>query len=136
MGRRIITKQMEAVGGEEVDTYFDRVVKYIPADIVAAWTAGAGLIAAAGASVNTKMLLWLVFVVELILTPLWILKRTAKSGRPPAVTQSIIGTIAFFVWVFALGGPFVHLSFYQPVYGSLLLIFYTLIVALIVPKEN
>jgi hypothetical protein len=134
MTRRIITKQPEAVAGEEIDTYFDRVVKYIPADIVAAWTAAAGLVASAGPRVNAKMLLWVVFVFELILTPLWILKQTSRPNKPPAAAQSIIGTGAFFVWVFALGGPFVYLSFYQPIYGSLLLIFYTLIVALKVPK--
>lgn len=134
MTRRIIAKQPEAVSGEEVDTYFDRVVKYIPADIVAAWTAAAGLIASAGPNVNAKMLLWVAFAVELILTPFWILKQTTKPNKPPAVAQSVIGTCAFFVWVFALGGPFVNLIFYKPIYGSLLLIFYTLIVGLKVPK--
>lgn len=133
MSRRIITSQLQGVSGGEVDTYTDRVVKYIPADIIAAWTAASGLVATAS-NVPTNKVLWIVFAVGLILTPFWILKQTAKSGHPPAVTQSLVGMGAFFVWVFAMGGPFASLSFYRPLYGSLILIFYTLLVAFIVPE--
>jgi hypothetical protein len=66
------------------DTYFDKVLKYIPADVL---------------------------------------------------TQTIISTGAFAVWVFALGGPF-HRVPGQPVYGPLLLILYTLVAARINPREG
>jgi hypothetical protein len=39
------------------------------------------------------------------------------------------------VWVFALGGPFQHVPG-QQVYGSLLLILYTLVAALVNPTEG
>jgi len=133
MSRRIVSTQLQANQAGSVDTYFDRVVKYIPADIIAAWTTATGLIAvAAGLSRNV---LWIVFFVLLVLTPFWIMKTTDKPNQPHAKTQIAIGTIAFAVWVFALGGPFAQLGFYKPVYGSLILIFYTLVVALIQPKE-
>jgi hypothetical protein len=65
------------------------------------------------------------------------LKRTAIPGKPPAVTQALISTGAFAVWSFALGEPFATWlgGQQQSLYGSLLLIFYTLIVGLIVPKS-
>ena len=44
--------------------------------------------------------------------------------------------MAFVVWVFALGEPFNSLSFYSPVYGSILLILYNLIIPLINPVES
>lgn len=132
MSRRIITKTLQSVaGGPGVDTYSDRVVKYIPSDIVAAWTAASAIIASAS-NVPTETLFWVAFVVGLIITPLWILKQT---GKPAAATQAMVGTGAFLVWVFALGGPFAKLSFYRPLYGSLILILYTLLVGLIQPKE-
>ena len=65
-------------------------------------------------------------------------RKLAVGGTMPsriAITQAIISTGAFAVWVFALGGPFQHVPG-QPVYGSLLLILYTLVVALIDPKEG
>lgn len=135
MSRRIVSKQLRAMGaGRDLDTYFDRVVKYIPADIVGAWVAVTGLIAAA-TDVPTATILWIAFISGVVLTPLWMWRQTSVSGQPPAITQIVIATIAFIVWVFALGGPFATLVFYNPLYGSLLLVFYTLIVALIIPKE-
>ena len=56
-------------------------------------------------------------------------------GRRPPVTQALISTGAFAVWVFALGGPFQHFPG-REVYGSLLLILYTLVAALINPQEG
>jgi len=134
MSRRIITTQFQGAGNASVDTFLDRVVKYIPADIIAAWTSITGLISSA-ANVPGQRILWIVFAVGLIVTPLWILKLTAKPDQAPAKTQAIVGTGAFAVWVFALGGPFANLHFYRSLYGSLILIFYTLIVALIEPQE-
>ena len=45
-------------------------------------------------------------------------------------------THTFVVWVMALGGPFATLAFYRPLYGSLLLIAYSLVVAVINPPES
>jgi hypothetical protein len=134
MSRRITTLQLQTTQGGQVDTYFDRVVKYIPADIIAAWTTATGLIASA-TNVPSKLLSWIVFSVGLILTPWWIYKQTNKPPLPAARTQILIGTLAFAVWVFALGGPFKDLGFYRPLYGSLLLMLFTLIVGRIQPQE-
>jgi len=118
----------------EADTYFDKVVKYIPADIVGAWVAVTGLISGAR-DIPQQTVLWIAFGVGLILTAWWTLKQAAVPARPRPVTQAIISTGAFAVWVFALGGPF-QLVPGQQVYGSLLLILYTLVVALVDPKEG
>jgi len=137
MSRRIIADEFHAAGSQKVpDTYFDRVIKYIPADVVAAWTAATGLIASSGnAAQNT--LLWISFIVGLVFTAGWTYRQTAVPKMKTATTQIGIATVAFAVWVFALGGgPFASLSWYDPVYGSLLLIAYTLLIALIVPKEG
>lgn len=121
-----------AAGASPVDTYFDKVVKYIPADVIGAWVAVTGLVAGAGAAPR-QTILWVAFVIGLILTAWWTLRQA--PGERPAVTQAVISTGAFAVWVFALGGPFEHVPG-QKLYGSLGLILYTLVVARINPQEG
>lgn len=138
MGRRIVTKKLQSGTSQEtVDGYQERLLKYIPADINTAWIGLTGIIKSAS-NIPQTTVLWIVFVILLILTPIWIWRGTKESKKPVAKTQIIVSTVAFFVWVFALGEPFSS-SFkdlYQPVYGSILLILYTLIVAKIVPAEE
>jgi hypothetical protein len=69
-----------------------------------------------------------VFIGLLLLTPLYVcyLKTT-----PPGLTSNKIfhwatSCVAFASWVFALGSPFNMLSWYLPVYGSVVLVFVTL----------
>jgi hypothetical protein len=136
MGRRIETLELHAAtkGGGKPDAYFDRVIKYIPADVVSAWVFAAASIKAASDDVPKTLVLWIAFACGLILTALWTIKQTSVPGRPTAVVQVAVSTVAFAVWVFALGGPFESLTFYRPLYGSLVLVLYTLSAALIVPK--
>ena len=136
MSRRIITAQLQAEGtGTKIDTYYDRVVKYIPADIVGAWVAAMGIIESAS-NIPKNILLWIAFFFGVLLTAAWTLRQTAAPKKPPAITQTIISTGAFIIWVIALGGPFATLDFYRPLYGPLLLILYTLVVAVVVPREG
>jgi len=85
--RRIVSVERQAVGGGvSIDSYFDRIIKYIPADVVCAWVAVTGLIAGSN-EVPKTTLLWVMFVVLAVITMAWTLKQTAAPGRPPAVTQ-------------------------------------------------
>ena len=123
-----------AASSGDIDTYFDKVVKYIPADVVAAWVAVTGLVSSAS-GIPRQRTLWVAFAIGLVLTAWWTWKQATAAGRPPPVTQTIISTGAFAVWVFALGGPFQHVPG-QQVYGSLLLILYTLVAARVNPTEG
>jgi hypothetical protein len=135
--RRIVATQRQAAaaGPVQLDSFFDRVIKYVPADIVGAWVALTGLVAGA-AGIPSARVLWIVFAVMTVITFAWTVKQTAVPGAPPAMTQAVISTGSFVVWVFALGGPFSSLTWYAPVYGSILLILYTLAIGLVVPKES
>lgn len=136
MGRRIISRRLESgTSKETVDGYQDRLLKYIPADINAAWLALTGIVKSA-TTIPQNTVLWILFVILLILTPIWTWHETKQPNKPIAKTQIAVSTGAFVVWAFALGEPFDRLSFYQPVYGSILLVLYTLIVAKFVPKEG
>jgi hypothetical protein len=152
MGRRIIRTQLEADNTDgTVDGFFDKLMKYIPSEIIGAWIAIKGLLKSAN-PVNNQTnnglvnnangatgdnLLWILFIVLTILTAVYIFKqtlketsKTEKSKKSPDIIQIIISPVAFVIWVFALGEPFSSLSFYQPVYGSIALIIFSLIVPL------
>lgn len=135
MSRRIVSSQLQSSSTQKLDTYFDRVVKYIPADVISAWLAVTGLISGRE-DIPVTLILWIALLCGLVLTAVWTLQQTEQSRHKSAITQTLISTGAFIVWVFALGGPFAALAFYKPVYGSLLLIFYTLLVGLIIPPEK
>jgi hypothetical protein len=127
MSVRIVTTRLESTrGADPPDTYFDKIVKYIPSDIIAAWVAATSAIAAA-ADVPKERILWIVFTFGILLTFLWKLKQTQLR------VQAAISTGAFIVWVFALGGPFSSLNWYNPLYGTLVLIGFTLVTGLINP---
>jgi hypothetical protein len=136
MPRRVITTQYLSTNAGSVDTYFDRVVKYIPADVVAAWVAVGGIVKTMA---NPTAVLWVAFVVGVILAAAWTWKQTqipgaATSAPPPTpYKQILIAAAAFVVWAIAIGPPFDKLPHYDPVYGSLLLIGFTLAVGLFDP---
>lgn len=136
MGRRIITSQLESKGGEaKLDGYFDKLIKYIPTEIVGGWVAITGLIKGAS-NIPTNTILWILFIIFTALTSVCILKQTFEPKKPLAIKQTSISTVAFIIWVFALGEPFNTLSFYNPVYGSISLILYNLVIPLINPAQE
>lgn len=138
MSRRIITTQYQSSNDNvKIDNYFDRIIKYIPADIIGAWIATVGIVSSfsQGSDVPKETILWIAFGIGIIFTAIWTWKQTTVPGKPIAKTQIIISVGAFMVLVFALGEPFTGLSWYDPGYGSLSLIFYALLVGLITPNE-
>ncbi len=124
-----------AADGGRDDTYFEKLLKYVPGDIVAAFVAIDGLLRDQ-ALPNPLWLDWTVFGVLLTLAPLYAVYR--PSTPPPPSLQgkrnfhAVAAMVAFTVWVFALGGPFATTwpDIYRPMYGSILLIFTTLVIPL------
>ena len=142
MGRQVITKKdlmkTKSSGPEAVepkltaaDNYMDKLLKYIPAEIVAVYLFVEGLILQQQNPEEISAIYWIVFIAFCILTPLY-LWRILKVVK---VTQLLISMIAFVVWIFALGGPFVLLPWYKSIYGAILLPVFTFGIA-IVEAEN
>lgn len=107
------------------DGYFDRLFKYIPAELVAGYIFVTGSVKQLTAPGETKLLSWLLFAVFTILTPLY-LNRVQKVRK---LKQLVVSTLSFVVWAFALGGPFALTEWYNPLHGSLLLPVFTLLIA-------
>jgi hypothetical protein len=150
MGRRIITpealetiKGLEstegvAVGVQRIDGFWDRVIKNIPGDIVAGWTAILGLFGVSPGAVGdtrTTNILWIMWAALTVITFFWTYRQTKAPNLQPAWTQIFISTFAFVVWALALGVPFNTLSFYDSRVTAGILIVFTLAVGAIQPKE-
>lgn len=136
MSRRIITTRLEASNtSTEIDGYVDKLLKYIPTEIVGGWIAITGFVKSSS-DIPSTALLWGLFAIFVVLTALYILKQTSEPKKPLAIKQTAISVGVFIVWVFALGEPFSSLSFYRPVYGSILLIVYNLVIPLFNPTEG
>lgn len=130
MTRRVITSQLQA-GGPSVDSFVDRLLKYIPADVVGGWIAVTGLLSTLNPAPSA--LVWGLFVIFVVFAFAWTFRQTKLPGEPTAKKQIIIAGLAFVVWVFALGGPFAGFSWWSSALGSIALIVFTLAAPLVEP---
>jgi hypothetical protein len=67
-----------------------------------------------------------------VLTFAYLRLLPSDSEKKPTIKQTIISVGAFIVWGIAIGGePFLSISWYHPVYGSILMVLYTATIPLI-----
>jgi hypothetical protein len=110
------------------DDYLGRLLKYIPAELVALYLAAKGVVPANLADSNST--LWIIVVITWLLVPIYMYVVTTKDGGSPLKWQIFLASIAFPVWVFAVGGtPVTGISWYaaHQFVGSLVLMFVTVI---------
>jgi hypothetical protein len=102
----------------------DRLVKLIPSEIVTAYITLQGLI---GNQENKQLFTCIAFGSLLAITPFYLrlISQVKKNG------QIIFTTIAFVIWVMAIGGFKVmtpSVTILDQFFGSLILIIYTLLI--------
>lgn len=118
---------------KSADDYLSRVLKHIPSEIVMAYVAIDGILRTSynpniqSERQTLQMLLWVTLGILTVLTPLWLL-RVMGVRR---LSQLFISTLSVPVWLFALGGPFALLDWYEPAFGAIVLPLYTLIIPII-----
>jgi len=106
------------------DDYGARLLKYIPAEIVAVYLTLDRIANSATGQLPIEPTLWTVFLILVIATPLFLWRVTnVRKG-----SQLAISTASFAVWVFAMGGPFYYLAWYRPIEGAITLPLYTFLV--------
>lgn len=135
MSRRIRTVSLQAADGGPVDPpdgYTDRIVKLIPADVVAAWLAVTTAIKAAASPPGMRML-WIIFFVGLFFAAAWTWKKASAKGEDAPYIQTAVSTVAFFVWAYATGGgsPLWPGAIYQPLTATLILVGFSLLSGLV-----
>ena len=86
------------------DNQVERVIKYVPTEIISGYLALSGLATALPENLAYKPILaWGLVVIGLIFTPLYLMKSKPQGKQ---WWQIPISTAAFFFWAYALGGPF------------------------------
>jgi len=127
---RVVTAQEAASDPSKPEqSYLEKVTRYIPGEVVAAYLFISGLLSGAQ-NVPEPMIQYIVFAAFLVVTPLWTYAATRVPDKAVPWYQIIASIFGFASWVFALGGPFAHEGWYQPVYGSVLIVFVTLVMPL------
>lgn len=109
----------------------DRLVKLIPAEIIAAYVTISGLItgfAKGKPEADQANLLWIIIVILMILTPVYLTKISGVTKKG----QLVFSTIGFLIWAFATASPYTNdiLGFSSELITSLVLILYTLLIPL------
>ena len=127
---RVITSAEAAADSNMREgTYAQKVVRYIPGEVVATYLALSGIVMTA-TGIPTALIMWLVTGALIVLTPVWTLYATDIPGKPRPWFQAAASTVAFAVWALTIGGSILFASWYQPVYGSILLILCTFVIPL------
>lgn len=114
------------------DSYRDKLIKYIPAEVVSFYISADLLIRNSTSTTPNKQLFdWVVFGFLLLMTPVYLCKLQGVKRW----FQLFLSTLAFAVWVFAMGGPFLHWEWIvdNRIVGGLVLMAYTFVIPLIDP---
>jgi len=144
-----------ASGTTQVDNYAARMVKYIPAEVIAFFLAADKLFAptfgtaapSSGSPVSGTPLvtgfinshgLYLataIFFVALLATPLYMWKQSEKNQ--PWSVNAFMSTVAFVIWSYATqGAVFYGNGLYDARIGSLLILVYTLLSGFVIPSQG
>ena len=111
------------------DNYFSQVLKYIPTEIILAYVSIEGILTTAykGKLGPLEAMLLYVAIGLMVLTPLWLWRVMGVKS----LAQLFLSTLSFPLWLFAMGGPFAYMNWYEPALGSIALPFFTLLAPII-----
>lgn len=123
---------------EPASTPAERIVKFMPVEIVSGYLFVIGLVLLAPAGTLKVFAAWLVFTAGLVATPVFLFKRYKPERKK--WPQVWVATVAFPLWAYALGGPFAMPpidKYYTAWFGGVLVGLYTWLVGLFYePKEQ
>ena len=111
--------------GEEFREYLSRLLKMIPAEVLGVYTIGAGFIPTtehfAGA-------IWGVVCLALVVVVRVYGTADPDNNQGPQRVPIVVAAIAFVIWVYNLGGPFVAYELHVPYVGSLAVLLWSFVI--------
>lgn len=105
--------------------YLDRLLKMIPAEVISLYLVGSGFIPADQPAV---LLIWSIMCLVGVVVIRAYGTTDPTKNLPPDWAHVAISSVAFVIWVYSLGGPFVAMGWYVPYIGSLLVLAWTFFV--------
>jgi len=115
--------------GTGYDNYYSRLVKLIPAEVIAFYLA---LDALASALPEKQVLLWVVSGVAA--AGAWF--YLGRVAGVTSVVQRLLSVAALVIWIYVTGGPFAALPWYNATYGKLVLVAFTFFVPLMYKGQS
>lgn len=107
--QRDLVSISETTGVNAPDDYLDRLVKYIPSEVIALYLGVTNV-----APADHWRALWIITVLATACVPIYMWYATQSAGRPTLWSQILISSVAFPIWVFAIGGPFRYFHNWYP----------------------
>lgn len=134
------TKSVSAAGDNtKRNEYLERIAKYVPAEIIAGYTGLNAFLIHFPASIQRASFI-IGFLLCAILTPFYFKLIAVQEDKPSLLFQCIVSFLAFFIWAYAtdgdkgvFGAPVFNI--YDQSVGGALLIVFSLVSGLIVPKK-
>ena len=121
---------------EADDTYLDRVAKYVPIEVVAAYLAINRLFLVTDPNRGPFVTLEVAFGLCWLATPLYVWRLAQVSPPKRWKAHAVVSSIAFPIWGFAIGGLLFKDWADQPTLPSVLLILFSLFAGLIPPEKT
>jgi hypothetical protein len=118
------------------DDYFGRLAGYIPAEMVGLYLAATGVVPLNSDGAPKCAALWIVFLLNFALVPVYFIFATTRDKKKPLWVQVLLASLAFPIWVFALGGPFKCFAWYESWIASISLMFVTVAFGLVSPRPG
>lgn len=116
--------------------YLDRVARYVPAEILAAYLTLLPIVVATTkteASLRNGLLAVVLFGLLLINIP-YLLRATPVGA--PRLKHIVVSTLAYLVWTYSIGGFWTALGFYREAVAAILIVFVSLGSGLVIPYEG
>jgi len=132
MSRLVQARPINQAHGAGGDGFLDRVAKYIPAEIVAAYLAIQSLVLGLAPDAPRFAVLLGVLIVLMVVTPVY-LWRTAKADGSPWKLQAGIAVIALPLWAYALVALPEELDIYNGTVAAIALILFSVVVGAFQP---
>ncbi len=104
---------------QDLKDYLERLLKMIPAEVIGLYLVGSGLIPKdqpIGLMIWSIVCLFAVVIIRAVGT------ADPKQGIPTSWTQVLISSVAFVIWLYGMGGPFISYGIHVPYIGSLMVL--------------
>ena len=119
--------------GQGFNDYLDKVARLIPSEIIAGYLTMIGFVGAVKDIQAQNIIIWIVFGIGLILTPIY-LNKVAEAGKPKR-NHLVLSTFAFLVWAYVTTGKqlleTISPDLFDQAIASIILVAFSLISAVI-----
>jgi hypothetical protein len=130
-----ITYASKSTTADPPDGYIDRLLKYIPSEIIALYLGVQNVIPTQDKYYSLS--LWIVSILTALIVPVYMYYMTREPKQPTPWSQILISSVAFPIWVFAIGGPFAKYDWYKAEHwiAAVIITFSTFLLGIYKPSD-